>query len=98
MGYKQDMEKKWGNNSILTPELKAKYAEIYTAKKQTTELHWAVAKIAKMKKADTFEAGLKVNVANLIEETGMMQIGAIVSETDSIKQLENIKHMTGVEQ
>lgn len=87
--------KKFKAGMILDVEIKSEYLKIDTAKKQKVELHKAISKLAKEKESDSFEAGLKVNLMQLMEDTSLHQIGALVNNIDSQKQLESIKQIAG---
>ena len=86
--------KKFKAGMILDAGIKSEYSKIDTAKKQKVELHKAISKLAKEKESDSFEAGLKANLTKLMEETSLHQIGSLVNDIDSQKQLENIKQIS----
>ena len=74
---------------ILDSEIKTEYAKIDLAKKQAIELHKAVGKLAKCKADDSYEAGLKANLQNLMEETGLMQINSLLDGVERQKLLDS---------
>lgn len=84
-------KKKHEAGLIFDTEIKDKYQEIYQAKKEQTELHKAVHKLAKGKADDSFEAGLRANFKELMVLTGSQQIKQLVTETEQAAQLESIK-------
>jgi len=81
--------KKFKSGFILDGEIKAEYAKIDLAKKQAVELHKAVGKLAKCKADDSYEAGLKANLQNLMEETGLMQINSLLDGVERQKLLDS---------
>lgn len=84
-------KKKYEAGLIFDTEIKHKYQEIYLAKKEQTELHKAVHKLAKGKSEDSFEAGLAANFKELMATTGVHQLKQLVTETEAVAQLESIK-------
>jgi len=79
--------KKFKSGFILDSDIKTEYAKIDLAKKQAVELHKAVGKLAKCKADDSYEAGLKANLQNLMEETGLMQINSLLDGVERQKSL-----------
>lgn len=59
---------------ILDPDVKeaVEYARI--VRKQMMEVHKAVSRVAKNKKDDSFEAGMKVNFTKVLEDTTARQL------------------------
>ena len=90
-------KKKFNEELIFDAVIRHEYLKMDMAKKQKTELHKAVSRLAKGKSEDSFEAGLKENVKQLMNDIGMHQVSALLTETESQEQLENIKQIAGGE-
>jgi len=89
-------KKKYEANAIFDTEINVQYKEIYQAKKEKTEIHKAVGKLAKDKPLDSFEAGLAANLKDLMKSTGCNQLKKLITEAEVVTQLENIKQLSGV--
>ena len=90
-------KKKFDEELIFDAVIRPEYLKVDTMKKQKTELHKAVNKLANGKAEDSYEAGLKENFKQLMNDIGMHQVSALVTETESQEQLENIKQIAGGE-
>lgn len=67
---------------VFTPGLLAEILEVQRAKDQRTELHIAVAKLAKYAPEDSFAAGLKVRVTDVLNVTGRTQLAALTAKAE----------------
>ncbi len=88
-------KKKHEAEIIFDAVIRNKYQEIYQAKKEQTELHKAVCKLAKGKSDDSFEAGLSANFKELMKVTGVNQLRQLVTDTEQSLQLESIETLSG---
>lgn len=70
------------NHNILRPDIAEKYREAAFIRDQHTELHKAVCRIAKNKSEDSFEAGFKVNVTQVLANAGAKQLALLTEKVE----------------
>jgi len=83
--------KKYDSGVIFDSVIRDEYANMYRVKKEKTQLHIAVHRLAKGKSEDSFEAGLTANFKDLMEITGNNQLRQLVTDSEQISQLESVK-------
>ncbi len=65
--------------SILRPDVKAEWIEIEKARTDRVNLHVAINKICKGKSEDSFEAGLRANVLQMLEQAGANSLARLAA-------------------
>lgn len=69
-------------HNILRPDVAEKYREAAFIRDQHTELHKAVCKIAKNKSEDSFEAGFKTKMTQVLTDAGAHQLAQLTGKVE----------------
>lgn len=69
-------------HNILRPEVAEKYREAAFIRDQHTELHKAVCRIAKNKSEDSFEAGFKTKMTQVLADAGAKQLAQLMGRVE----------------
>ena len=70
------------HSTIIREDIQRQYAEQELARASKTELFKAVNRLAKNKPEDSFEAGLRVNVTQVLADAGATQIAQLTARVE----------------